>query len=519
MIQRLRLIWALVFVAVLAACSPYPHEAEHMTAAIEQATAIYGDGNLLDEIDTVLFIPGLAEASEYYAGKKQYDKAALAALFNGYTERDIAKEAAMVSFKKAEHYGELTHDSLIMARAEYWMGKFLYNEGREEEALSAFKTSITLFGNRSNERTAIENSLAVTYMMIGLLDSAEMYLQSGLLNAQNGCLDDLEWKILNNYTVFYRIQGKYHQALACIKSVFGKPWLNDSKLLYVYLNLGNTFMALNELDSASVYFQKLETVLKAAVVKDETKVSAYDALFHFAKAQNNDSLALQYREKHEDALFEVMTKRQEQTIYHIQKQYDYETLQNTMNKEIIRRHQVILVFGFVLLVLSVIILILEHRHNQLLRAEEEMRRQLDAMKEDLRQTVNASVVDKTVVSQLKTIIVANRAMHRTKDPKNEWRPLLMEVMAGKENAFEAAKTVIEAAYPDLFSVILEKHPYLSDTEAKVCMMSCFDLTNSEIAEVLGLSTNTVNQSRSNLRKKLNLRPDKLSEQLRDIISK
>ena len=91
-------IGLLFFAAILAACNPFPRESERMAEAMRQAEAVYGDGNLLVETDTALFIPGLAEASGYYAGKKQYAKAALAALYNGYTERDFDKEAAMASF-------------------------------------------------------------------------------------------------------------------------------------------------------------------------------------------------------------------------------------------------------------------------------------------------------------------------------------------------------------------------------------------------------------------------------------
>ena len=91
----------MLFAAFFAACSPYPRESERMAEAMRQAEAVYGDGSLLVETDTVLFIPGLAEASGYYAGKRQYGKAALAALYNGYTERDFDKEAAMASFKEA----------------------------------------------------------------------------------------------------------------------------------------------------------------------------------------------------------------------------------------------------------------------------------------------------------------------------------------------------------------------------------------------------------------------------------
>lgn len=517
--KNLRLNWIVIVAAFFAACNPFPRESERMAEAMRQAEAVYGDGNLLVETDTALFIPGLAEASDYYARKKQYAKAALAALYNGYTEKDFDKEAAMVSFKEAEHFGELAGDSLTMARAEYWMGKFLYNEGGEEYALSSFKASIDHFGNRYTERAVAENGLAANYMLMGQFDIAKYHLQNSLKVAQEEQCDQLIWKNLNNLSVLYRIQGEYDKALDCLREVMEQVYIDSVKKTYVFLNMGNTFMAKGEVDSAALFFHQLENTGSDTLIMNDTKAAVFSSLQMIAESQGNLSLALQYSEKDKDALYDVMLQRQQQVVYHIQKQYDYEALQNTMNKKIIRRHRVILVFGLLLLVLSVIILVLQHRHNKMLKSEEELRRQLNAMKEDLNQAVDPSIVDKVVVSQLRTIIVANRVRRRTQYTKSEWLPLLFEVMGGKDNAFDASKTIIEIAYPTLFSAILEKHPNLSDTEAKVCLMSCFDLTNAEIAELLDLSTNTINQNRSTLRKKLNLGSEKMSEQLREIIAK
>ena len=504
--------------AFLFSCSLNLRESERMAAALEQAESVYGEGSLLMEVDTALFIPGLSDASLYYARKKQFSKAALAALYNGYSEKDYNKDLATNSFKEAERYGEMAHDSLTMARAEYWMGKFLHEAGRIEAALSAFETSYYLIGERYAERAFIENSLAVTYIMLKQYDSAEYYLNNSLTIARDIHSERLERKVLNNLAVLYRIQGRFEKSIDCLRKILSLPDLEKSEKGIVLLNFGNTFMANREFDSAALYFRLLADSVLDSQIKTDTKLSIYGALLNFAENQGNLSAALQYREKHEDLLYEVMLQRQEQSIYRIQKQYDYENIRNTMNKKIIRRHRVIIVFGFLLLFLSIVILFLQHRHHQMLIAEEEMKHQLFAMKESLGRTVSVSILDKTVVSRLKIIIVANHATNRAKDPKNEWRPLVFEIMAGKENVYEAAKTVIEEAYPNLFSTILKTLPELNDTEAKVCMMSCFDLTNSEIAELLGLSINTINQNRSTLRRKLNLRPEKMSEQLHNIIS-
>jgi ATP/maltotriose-dependent transcriptional regulator MalT len=214
-----------------------------------------------------------------------------------------------------------------------------------------------------------------------------------------------------------------------------------------------------------------------------------------------------------------MIQRQEQTIYRIQQQYNYESLQNVMNRKIIQRHLIILIISILLLVTTIIVLVLQYRRKQLLESEEEMKQQMDAMKQDLLQTVKTSVLDQEISSRLRMIIFAYRTSQRENDPKKEWQPLVMKVMNGKDSPFEAAHSILETAYPRLYSTIKENYPNLTETEAKVCLLSCSDLSNTEMADLLGLSLNTVNQNRSNLRKKLNLKPDRMKEQLRSALSK
>ena len=347
--------WFLLFVVftavLLVSCNT--RESQEMEAALEQAKAVYGDGNLEVEVDTVLFIPGLSEAPDYFAGKRQYEKAALAALLNGYTEKDFDKEAAMLAFKEAERYGELAQDSLTVARAEYWMGRFLHNEGRKEEALSVFKTSFHYVGNWWIDRAAVENGLAVSYMIIYQFDSAEILLQNSFHDAQTGGSEKMERKALNNLAVLYQLLGDYNKSIDCLRKVLKHDRLDGEESIKVFLTFGNTFMAMNEPDSAALYYRRMEEIMSDSRLKNVTKVSAYDALLNFAKKQGNDSLALQYYEKNEGALYEVMSQRQEQVVYRIQKQYDYEALQNAMNKKMARNQRVVALV--VVLLLSILV--------------------------------------------------------------------------------------------------------------------------------------------------------------------
>ena len=502
----------------------YFSERERMDMALLQAEALFGDqGNAISPVMDDDFFdnhgnlstsPELERAAAYYAKKKQFAKAAKAALYSGFVQQHYnEKEEAMKSFKEAEQYGGLVNDSLSVAQAEYWMGKMLYYDGMEQEALNSLLISESLIGNRYADRAFIENSKAVLYILMNQYDSAEICLQKGLVWADKAHFEKAQQKILNNYAVLCRLEKKYDHSIAYLTQMVKLNDNEETNLFLYYLNMGKTFASAKEMDSVELYFKHVETLLSNKGIMLESKVSAYDALSQFAEERGDFQNALKFKEQREDFLAKVLVQRQEQAVYRVQHQYDYESLQNVMNKKIIRKHNVILIISVLLLITTIIIVILQYRHKQLLESEKEMKRQMDVLRLDLRQTVKSSVVDNEISSRLRTILLANRILKLTNAPQKEWQSLVSQIMNGGQEPFEAARDVLETVYPHLYSAILGNYPDLTETEAKICLLSCSELSNKEIAEFLGLRPNTVNQNRSNLRKKLDLKPDRMKEQL------
>jgi tetratricopeptide (TPR) repeat protein len=494
---------------MLTACNPFFRKSKEMEQALEQVMAVYGDGNLEIEVDTVLFVPGLSEAPAFFAGKKQYDKAALAALLNGYTEKDFDKEAAMLSFKDAEHYGELAQDSLTMARAEYWMGKFLYEEGRIEEALSMLKTSFKYIGKRPMDKAIIENSLAVSFLLLHQSDSAAFYLQHSLIYAQDCHLDKLERKTLNNLAVLHRIRGEYTLALDCIRIIFAKPYLDNLDKALVYLNFGNTFMAEGSVDSATYYYQYLDTIVSNTQIKNDVKLTVYDALLRFAKNQGNDSLALQYYEKHESALFKVMNQRQEQAVYRIQKQYDYEALQNTMNQKLARNQRIVAIVVVLLLCFLAWILF---RSAQASKREARananlfhfMQQNKDLIESNMAQEEKAVLVEQQLSDRLFARLYAMQKLDyclKTPNDKIALKDLEREVF-GTGDHWEAVKEVLVNLYPGLWESLKLKYPEMDEMELRVCMLSRLKLSRLGEATLLGISTSVLDKLRTKVRKTL-----------------
>ena len=492
---------------LFAACSPYPRESERMAEAMRQAEAVYGDGSLLIETDTALFIPGLAEASQYYAGKRQYGKAALAALYNGYTERDFDKEAAMVSFKEAERYGELAGDSLTTARAEYQIGKMLFDDYSENEALSLFKKADSLFGNHITERAFVLNAEAVTLIVLKQFDEAEACLKNSLDYSENAVGQTVRLKALNNYAVLYRLQGRYDDALCYLRQIAKGSDLSDKEKALFYLNIGKTFAAYEKTDSCAFYYQCLDELLSSSCLSNEIKVSAFDALMKYSESQGNDVACLTYLKQHERALYDVMSQRQEQSVYRIQKRYDYETLQNAMNQKLARNHLVIaIVIGLLLLVLVLYLF----RSAQASRREARANANLFHFMQQ-----NKALVESNMAQEQKTVDMEQRlsdllyarlyAMQQLdyclKTPKDKGALKDLEhELFGKGDHWDAVKQILMELYPGLWESLRLKYPEMDELELRVSMLSRLKLSRQGEAALLGISTSVLDKIRTKVKK-------------------
>ena len=466
----------------------YFNEKRRMDMALLQAEALLGDRGqeippLMDDdfFDDKPFFstsPELERAAEYYAKKKQYAKAAHAALYSGFVQQHYNdKAAAMQSYKDAEHYGKMAEDSLDVALAKYRIGSMLYYDGTYQEALALLKNAEIAFNNHTIESSIIQNKIAVCYLVLGDYENAERSFQQNLICAKKNHIDKVKLKVLNNYAVLYRIQGQYEQAIQCLKQIEVDTSLDMKERLMISLNLGNVFFDERKMDSANYYYKRMEAMLPATKVKLETQLAAYDALYKFATSQGNDSMALQYRGKHENLLYEIMLQRQEQNVYRIQRQYDYETIQNTLNRKIIQRHNIILIISSLLSISYVIILILQYRHKRMMEAYHQLQIEFEAASQQAQQAHQ---------------VLQQRVMELYR--------------SGQEDRLERILSEFTTAYPQGIEKLQANHPDLTETECHIVVLSFLGFRVKEEAELLNLSANTVGKYRTNIRKKVGSDP-------------
>lgn len=496
----------------------YLNERQRMDMALLQAEALFGDrGNEIspvmddDFFDDKPFLttsPDLERAAAYYSSKKQYVKAAHAALYSGFVQQHYSdKTAAMQSFKEAERFGIIAKDSLTVAQAKCLMGRLLYDDGLENDALDLLKEADDGLDKRYADKALVQNMMAVCYMLQGDYEEAETCLQQSLVFSERSQIKRLKRRVLNNYAVLYRQQRKYDEAIGFLWQIGNESNLTETEKTLLCLNLGKTYSAYGKIDSATFYYHQLEKILPVVNVKDESRISAYGALSQFAKSLCNDSLALQYRETHEKLLYSVMKQKQEQNIYRIQQQYDYETLQNTMNQKLARTQRII-ALGIVLL-LSVVSLFLYHSSQRNKREAETNANLFHFMQQNeelKRRYVEYSNTDSDKSQKMSDLLSDKfRTMQKldyylqNQGDKNTLRELEKELFGGKSH-LDVIMDLFDTMYPDLQATFKAKYPQATDLECKVYLLSRFRLPRVEEATLLCISTSVLDKVRGKVRK-------------------
>ena len=513
----------------------YFSEAQRMEMALLQGRAIYGDdrdatdytnekGNFVWTVLTsrVYTHPDLDRAAAYFAQKGQFKEAALAALYKGYDYQEVfADTLALPMFKEAAQYGLRANDSLTVARALFQTGRLLFQRRFYLSAATALDSADRYFGNRLYERAFVQNVMGLNHCFLGEFNDAAIHLANSIEFAVESGNEDAQWRAMFNQGI---LAGGEHFDV------------RDAGLQYLrLLEVDTTGLKLAHQSYAIYHLYKKHNVRHKIEPITNDKIDYYLELWSYALSSNSyseyhvfgSSLYKSYGRQHD--LYPVYTQSWEKctkdgTIYTLKKMFrqrqrdEYLSIRNVLDAKKIQEQRMALVFCMValaalLLIIAALLFWLKRKpKTETVEIQpEEPKPEIQAPEPP--QLKENPFVKQELTSRLRLILSAARIEKNGYDPKMEWKPLVRQVMNGKETVFEGAVSIIEAAYPGLQAYIAEHYPDLNETDSKVCLLSCSSLSNTEMGDLLGLTVHSINKSRSELRKKLGFEPDELKNRL------
>lgn len=236
----------------------------------------------------------------------------------------------------------------------------------------------------------------------------------------------------------------------------------------------------------------------------------------------------------------IQSNNEEKSIFRIKQQYDYESLQNVMNKKLIQRQHIITLFGIVaiigLLALTISQIRLARTRKQEAEAKTSLFHFMQQNKElaqkhesSTKALADLSMMHKADEKAFQDLIkknselksVCNTYAQQLSDALNKealtmrrfdiflknkeekaYLAALKDAVFNNEDHWEALMGVFDSLYPNVRRNLVLQHPEMTEMEQKDFILSYFNVSRDEEALLFQKSVHTVDKIRYSVRQKM-----------------
>ncbi|QVY66100.1 hypothetical protein [Polaribacter sp. Q13] len=308
-----------------------------------------------------------------------------------------------------------------------------------------------------------------------------------------------------------------------LKNFYPLPLKKQHTLLFQ--RLGQYYELEKDKDSAIYFYNKSLSAIDKFENQPDKKLQILNRLSENYELIGNDKIAYKYllqASKLNDQLFSS-NKSQNKELFEIKNKYE---LQLTKNNELLKTQQIKLLQGekefWRLKLLSIIIVLSSlfgigffyfKRKNKLKLLNQRIvneKQQLEIQKQEeilglknkellssAMQLLERDTLQEDIKKQLNRLNVKGDNIKIIKDVKNS----LNISTKGKWKEFQSHFTKINDSF---YSSLKANYPLLTPTDLKMCAFIKLGFSSKEMAQIMGISVEGINTSRSRLRKKMDL---------------
>lgn len=468
--------------------------------------------------DTLIF-----RARDYFTEKPgDAIRTTLAYFYSGCVYREQGNnELAMKHYKDAQTYAAKTYDADLQGLMQYNMGDLLAEEGLYDQARLYYQQAESLYilspVNAIAKQARCLSAIGRMYLLSEHEDRAFTELHKGLKLAQSSQNSELQSLLAQNLSIAYSEIDQYAEAIEYMQLSFS---LNEdsTKIARYYLNFAELYSATDRIDSLTYFTNKLKQVIEAS--EDPfLKASVYFFLATQAKKENKYDHAFDYQQKYTETIEDISQKRLLQSVYDVQKKYDYEKQQNRYDNQLMNRQRLIILLISFLLLASILSILLLRRlviqKNRIISLKNAM----ETLNKTARDLQKRDAITNNQKEQLREILLWKfNVLHKSTLLKTELQKIekldskrtiakFDKIVYGKDKQSQwiVLANTIDELHPGFPSFIRTTYPLFTETEFKVCLLSYAGLPSKEIALLLDQSVHTVNMARTRIRQKMNLK--------------
>lgn len=486
------------------------HE-NYMRFLVLQVQAKYMNNRPIVE-DTSIF-----RARDYYSvGKKEPLITTLAWFYSGCVHRKRREyEEAMDHFQTAAQYAVKMNDFNLQGLVQYNIGGLLAEQGLHQQALDQYKLAAHFYHSIPDKEPQCYSAIGRMYSILQQPDSAFKYFHKGLEIAQSAGRNDLQSLLAQNLSVAYTNEKQYENAELYLLKAFSLN-SDSTRLPRYYLNFARLYSGMDQSDSVLLYSVKLKQCIDGGKITDNNlKASIYHFLASNEKANGNFNSAFDYQDKYTSVVEDITKERLQQSVYEVQRKYNYELTQKQYYMDIsVRQFWIIVLLAMVMIGGTLSIWYWFRQRKRRNEAQQNIDT-LEGMNLELKNEMYQKQTDLRRVL-LWRFEVARRVMDLNKEidkpgsarfDKSHWMKRFNKIVYGKEDVEEVWETLFATfneSRPGLAQKIKEKYPDLTEVEFRVCILVYSGFNINETALILDLKPNTIQSRRSSVRHKMGL---------------
>lgn len=392
-----------------------------------------------------------------------------------------------------------------------------------EKASEFINKAINLVGI---ENIALDqlNTIGIILMKTGNVEKAENIYNRALIRAKEKGLRGIMAQTYSNLGNFKKRQGDFQKALTFYKA---------SDAICIELNIGFGLLV-NQINRSEVYFlqkkldlaiaQLLDAEVKAAKFNNiKINIELYEFLSKSFKAVGKQSLSDKYFRKYIEnkQSFTGDLPRSVIIQWELEKEREKSSINNNqyellLQKEKAGQYLIAFIMSLFLLILSVVFF---YRNKRNAIYNERLKLEKQKISHDLELKSKELLIDS----------LKNASIQNTKDwMKQELQQIINDLPESHHSKFSNLKiklntrnsksfidefeTRFTSVYEEFFTNIKKIAPDLTPNEIRLCALMRLNISTKEIAVLTNRTVGTIDNARSNIRKKLKLEDQVILQQ-------
>lgn len=459
--------------------------------------------------DTIIF-----PITDYYKKGQDYFNITRSLFYSGRVLQENERyNEAMTKYIEAEEYSfKLQNKAKLKGLIQSAIGDLFLDELIIDKAILRYKRALDYFqksGDFKNE-IVIYNQIGLAYLITKpevYKDSAICYFLQGINLADKLKNQESQMVHRHNLGLVYVELGKYQKAIQLLNEALKFAVMrNDST--QIYFNIARTYVE-NRNDSAIHYINKVYALVNNST-NYNLRVGLNSLKAKTLKEKGEYKAALDLYEDFVTYLEKEYIIHKDKNVFEVQRKYNYELMKNKHNEALIYRKNWIislLIFSFVIISIGVILQIKSIKNRKALEDAKNKIAILDEMLENYNKRNNS--LKSTLLEHFgilkKAALINNFLKKGERDNGQKILKKFNEIIYGQDELnWEVLYNTMNKLHDESLDLIYKTCTKLDEVEFKICCLIYAEFSNMEMSMLLGLSTSTIANRRSSIRRKLGI---------------